>query len=459
MGQATAILLLAAAMLLTLQRSAVWAFVTLYLPGVILLSATKQIGLPGIPDIDVLFGIMYGILGGIVIKGGETLNFRFGIADAVILAMSSSSIITSGLTENLWTSVNMFGLEFMGFLMPYFLARAAFHDPLARRRGMWILIGCMLGLSFFALIELRLWPFFLSRWLRPMGLFLGQNTMVMMRFHLFRTQLTFHHPIDTGNACLLIAAMIAVFAMTTSVGLKNRYVQLGLLAALGISATSLSFTAWFGAAAAIGMLAVLWFMPFIGRYLVIFWMVLLAGGIFMTLHLKNMPLGEREDVIGQSITDSTYIRAEIIQRCWPFASEAGWFGYGKTVGKSDLDLDSVDNSYMLFTLRRGFLYLGLILSLPLILCLRVSKVYRNYSNPQQRLPVAIALCALLGIMVAMFTVWFGFVYATLWVILLGMTHSMIDVLNLGPAPAPAAAARIGYRRPVVSRQLAGASGI
>ena len=118
MGQVTAIILLGCAMLLTMQRSAVWAFVTLYIPGVILLSATKQIGLPGLPDIDVLFGIMYGILGGIVLKGGEALNFRFGIADAVILAMSISSILTAGLTETLWTSVNMFGLEFLGFLMP-----------------------------------------------------------------------------------------------------------------------------------------------------------------------------------------------------------------------------------------------------------------------------------------------------------------------------------------------------
>src|SRR5437868_12749126 len=122
MGQATAIVFLLAAMLLTLHRSAVWAFVTLYLPCVILFSGTKQINLPGIPDVDVLFGIMYGILGGIVVKGGEALNFRFGIADAVILAMSLSSIITAGLTESLWTAVNMFGLEFMGFLMPYFLA-------------------------------------------------------------------------------------------------------------------------------------------------------------------------------------------------------------------------------------------------------------------------------------------------------------------------------------------------
>ena len=42
-------------------------------------------------------------------------------------------------------------------------------------------------LAVFALIELRLWPFFLSRLLAPVGLYVGQNYMAMMRFHLFRT--------------------------------------------------------------------------------------------------------------------------------------------------------------------------------------------------------------------------------------------------------------------------------
>jgi hypothetical protein len=204
------------------------------------------------------------------------------------------------------------------------------------------------------------------------------------------------------------------------------------------------------------MLMVLWLMPFFGSYMISFLIVLLLGGIVMTLHLKNMPLGERED-IGQSLVDSTWIRAQIIQHSWPYASEAGYFGYGSTLKKGDLDLDSVDNSYILFTMRRGFVGLFLLLSMPLVLTLRASKVFRRYRDRAQRLPVAIAVSALLGIMVAMFTVWFGFSYATLWVILLGLTHSMLDVLLYGPAPATnaQAAAMPTYRRTVVSRQLAG----
>src|SRR5437773_9686015 len=160
------------------------------------------------------------------------------------------------------------------------------------------------------------------------------------------------------------------------------------------------------------MLMVLWLTPFFGRYMISFFVVLLIGGIVMTLHLKNMQLGERED-IGQSISDSTWMRAQIIQNCWPFAADAGYFGYGQTVKKGDLELDSVDNSYILFTLRRGFVGLVLLLSMPLVLTLRASKVFRKYPGGAQRLPVAIATSALLGIMVAMFTVWFGFAYATL----------------------------------------------
>jgi hypothetical protein len=456
MAPAFSLILLVAALVITMQRSAVWAFVMLYLPGWILFSSTKTIALPGLPDIDACNGIMYGILGGIALKGGERLNFRFGLCDLLMLVLSASAITSSYLSENIWTGVNTLGEQFLGVLMPYFLARAMFHDAQARRWALWTLIGVIGFLAFFALIEMRLWPCTLSRLLQPLGLYVGMNRQVLKRFHFFRTQLLFHHPIDTGNSCLLIAALIVVLAMTTSVGLKNKYVRLAIFAAMGTAFSSLSFTSWFGALAAVGMLGVLFVMPAIGRYLAVYWVVLLCGGIAMTLHLKNRELGEREETHGETVSDSTYIRAKIIQYCWPLATDAGAFGYGKTVGKSDLDLDSVDNSYMLFVLRRGFVYLGLILLVPLLLVLRATKVYRRCHDDRQRLPVAVAVCALLGIMVAMFTVWFGFVYATLWVILLGVAHSMMDVLNLG-APATAPTAPLVYRRRgVASRELVGA---
>jgi hypothetical protein len=56
-------------------------------------------------------------------------------------------------------------------------------------------------------------------------------------------------------------------------------------------------------------------------------------------------------------TDSMWVRAKIVQNSMPFASTAGLFGYGNTIRHSQLALESVDNSYMLFTMRRGFVYL------------------------------------------------------------------------------------------------------
>ncbi len=86
-------------------------------------------------------------------------------------------------------------------------------------------------------------PYFLSRTLKNIGLFTGKNTMVMRRFLLFRTQTTFDHPIDMGNSCMLVTALIFILAMTTSIGNKKPIVALAILAGLCSSFSSLSVTA------------------------------------------------------------------------------------------------------------------------------------------------------------------------------------------------------------------------
>ena len=50
-----------------------------------------------------------------------------------------------------------------------------------------------------AAVEMRLYPFFVSRFMHNFGLYAGSNEMIMVRFGLFRTQLTLCHPIDVGN--------------------------------------------------------------------------------------------------------------------------------------------------------------------------------------------------------------------------------------------------------------------
>ena len=87
-------------------------------------------------------------------------------------------------------------------------------------------------------------------------------------------------------------------------------------------------------------------------------------------------------------------------------------------------------------MRRGFMYLGLFLMIPVTLALRAMKAFRRAGARQQWMPLAAGFAAVLGIMSAMFTVWFGFAYSVLWTIMLGMVTTMTDVLIASNSHAP-----------------------
>src|SRR4051812_27341073 len=246
MGRPLVAILFAVAIYLTLYRSAVVAFVTLYLPCLLLLNTTQKINLPGLPDMNATYGIIYGILGGLVLKGGEVFPFKWGFMDTLMLLLTLSTIITGMVTEYVYTGVSILGEQVLEFLAPYFLARIMFHDAAMRRRALWVCVTCAFIIAFFALIELRLFPYWLSRTLKNFGLFRGATTQVLWRFGFMRAQTTFDHPIDMGNGCALLAAMIAILALTTSVGLRNIYIRLAIAAAVCSSLASLSFTSWVG---------------------------------------------------------------------------------------------------------------------------------------------------------------------------------------------------------------------
>jgi hypothetical protein len=282
---------------------------------------------------------------------------------------------------------------------------------------------------------MRLWPYFLSKNLKSLGLFTGQNTMVLERFGFFRAQTGFDHPIDMGNACILLAAMIAIMALTTSVGLKNKWVFLAFCAAFCSSISSLSFTAWVGIGATCACFAVLWQLKFSRKLVIVAVLMLFCGFGYMTNKLYYTDVAARQEEEdsekGQSVQDSMLVRAKIVQNCMPFASRAGLFGWGNTIRHSQLALESVDNSYMLFTMRRGFVFISLFLMIPVITALRAMKAFKRCRTDAQAVPLAIGVAVILGIMAAMFTVWFGFAYSVMWVMMIGLTHSMCDALIFG----------------------------
>lgn len=418
---------------LTLYRSAAVAFATLYLPALLLLGSTPKVNLPGLPDMNATYGAIYGILAGLAIKGGEPFPFKWNWIDRIVIALTVSCIITACITDEFFAGVNVMGEQFLGYVAPYFLARILFHDAEMRRRALWVCVTCAIITGFFALIELRLIPYFMARNLKNIGLFNGPTTMVLWRFGLMRTQGPYCHPIDMGNASMLLTILIGIFAMTTSVGIRNFWVGVGLLAALGAAGSSLSFTSFMGIAATLAGAGLLFMLPKLGKLMPLAAICMFIVGGYITNQLLNTDIERDRENMGADVVDSMMVRAMIVQNSWDFVTTSGWFGYGNTIRRSMLNLDSVDNSYILFIMRRGYVFFTLFLLIPLLLAFRARKGFQRAGLPQQYQPLALAMAGVLGTMVSMYTVWFGFVYSVMWYILLALTNSMIDVLT-GYAP-------------------------
>ena len=143
----------------------------------------------------------------------------------------------------------------------------------------------------------------------------------------------------------------------------------------------------------------------------------------------------REYTAEANLADSANVRQFIVQSAWPYASTAGFFGYGRTVGARDMGLESVDNGYLLFIVRNGWLYFAAFVLLLFALALFGGRAVFRVGAGRARMPVAAGVAGLLGIMLGMYTVWFGFVYARLFVILMGLTVSMCQEVMTRTAPA------------------------
>jgi hypothetical protein len=68
---------------------------------------------------------------------------------------------------------------------------------------------------------------------------------------------------------------------------------------------------------------------------------------------------------------------------------------------------------------------------------RAARALSVASRDEHRIPVIAAVAGLGGTLAAMYTVWFGFAYETLFILLLGLSNSMFDVLLTRVAPQPA----------------------
>ncbi len=387
----------------------------------------------------------------------ESLRFRWCIVDTVVALLLVSGTITSWNTAIFETGVNSFRSDLMTWVMPYFLGRMIFRDIRIRRATLYMLIGLVAILSVAALVEFRLQPYWYLHLLQNFGMGNRVPAMAYSRFGFFRVSGTVEHPIYFGNMCLVILGMIAVLASTTGRGLNNIWVILGMLGAFGCIVTSISFTPYMGLVACALFFLTLQLFPKSRMLLMPGTLAVIAVIFAFTYHVAHSKLGPKPE---SDLAGSLWTRKVIISESWKKATTAGAFGYGKTLDFSeedDFDLSSVDNSYMLFTMTRGWVYTALWISLGVWFSIRMTLAFARATHPSQIFPLSAATATVLALMISMYTVWAGALYTVVWMIMLGLSNTLIDMVvfpDWGTRPAVRKPRRFVARPP---RVLLGAS--
>ena len=404
---------------------AVFAYV--YLPAMLLFAHIPQFSIPLLPDVGTEGAVGYGLIVGLLLKGGEPLGLTFHWLDGLVLLLGSLMILTATTTEFVWTGINAFGTHLFGWVLPYFLGRVAISDARTRKAALNVIIACSGAIAFLALVEFRLWPLIFSRTLERFGVGTSYK-MVLARFGFFRAQVSFDHPIDLGNGGVLLGCLIVLLALTTGRGFRDLYVRLALAACAVMVVCSGSFTCYLAGAAAVLIFAGLYYgKRFAAGLLVPGVAALVALGLAATSYLLVFDLGQGPDP-DNALSGSLWVRALIVQNAWALAQHAGYFGFGRLVSQKELDLESVDNAYMLLLLRYGWVYLICWIGMFFGIAAIATRALRNARTDAERLPIAAAATGLLAMGIAMYTVWFGFVYATLFTMMMGMTVTMSQML-------------------------------
>lgn len=419
----------------TLSWGAGTALAVVYLPVVILLNMLREMALPGVPDIGAGSAVIYGIMLASVPRIGESMGIRLNLVDGLILALTGSAMITSMITEHLYTAVSTAGSYFLTFVGPYFLARVAFVSPRNRERALWGILFCLPVLVLFALIEVRFWPHFYMDLLSRFKIYQEATDVAMRRYGFFRAQVSFAHPIDFGNASVILLGMVYALAGSTKVGLRNTTVRAALLGLLVCALTSLSFTSYI-ALAALGAIffTMRWFR--LARTMLVSGVILgIVGGVMVTGWFLTVNPNSNDDA--GALEGSVRNRALIIQSSLDKAKSAGPFGFGSNLSQEELGIESVDNTYLLLIMRQGWVYIAMWLAIPLVLAWRGGRALKRCMNGNEQRPVIGALATIFAMMVAMYTVWFGFTYALLWMVALGLAVTLVDVcLERSPVRQP-----------------------
>ncbi|HEX8323973.1 MAG TPA: O-antigen ligase family protein [Tepidisphaeraceae bacterium] len=421
------------------------AFALCLLPAVLLFNFAQAVQMPLLPNLKSLSIVMYGVCVGLILRPQELRKLRWNWIDTgmvlMLLPVFFTTLMNGGqpLRPGLPPEpaslklAQRYAMEFgITWLFPYFMARLALQDADGRRIALKALCVLSIGIGLLAAVE--------SSGLRPNGTAralyrlklntttVGQeSSMVFKRFGLARAIATAGQQIDLGNVGVLVGTMILVLIPATAASWTRPLHLGGILGAGAMVIGSVSMTSWVAMAVAF-VCYFLFTRPGLGRYLVV--PILLAQFAFMLAQSSSMLNADNPiDRPGTDVGDSRWIRVKIMQEAWPLVSTAGWLGHGYGADVSKVGIGSVDNSYLLFIIQIGWLGLALWVGLMLIVAVMGARAFGRVTTDSERLPLAAMLAGTLGITFAMYTVFFGFVYAILFACVLGMVSSMCQLLT------------------------------
>ena len=448
-------------LLVSLIWGAKWTYVFIFLPVMVLLNQLPPVNLAHL-TMAAQSAPMFGILLALPFQR-DKLRLRWCWTDTVVVALMISGVITALSTEFVETAVNTLRNDVPRLAMPYFLARVVFQDWRMRRWALWVMVVLLAVVGACAGFEFMFTPNFYLQLLKKAGMSNSIHSMAYGRYGFYRVCGPVEHPIFFGNMCLVFLGMVAVLARTSGMRLRNIWVALALIASVACVVVSISYTPYMGLIAGSAAFATLMVVPLARRMLLPLTVGVVVVMASYTWYMAHSPI---EEVVNDgtkqenNLQGSLNTRKKIIQESWGPASTAGPFGWGFKADFAEqdgFDLTSVDNSYMQFTMVRGWVYTVLWIGLGVSFAARAGRAFRLSQDRAQVFPVAVGAATILGLMISMYTVWAGALYAVVWIIMLGLCHALIDSI-FAAAEARENSPVIGPLRPPMVRMPALAGG-
>jgi hypothetical protein len=429
-------------------RGPAWVFVLVYLPSILLFSQVQEMNnVPHLP-ISCVTAPLYAMLVTLPFGTG-VFKLKWSSVDTIFALLLVSGTITAWSTALFETGVNTFRGDLLVWMLPYYTARVVFQDWQIRRLAVYVLVPVLAFITLVALYEARFYPYAYLHTLQNMGMGNRVSPMAYNRFGFFRVAATVEHPIYFGNMCVVLAGMLAVLTTTCGLKLKNPLVLGGIGAALLCVLLSFSFTPYLGIISSAAIVVILMFAPWTRKLLIPGTLAVVAGLFAFTYNVATTPLPPKPDS-SLDIEGSLWTRKLIIHEAWQLAESAGPFGHGFQADYStdeDFDLASVDNSYMQFTMTRGWVYTALWISIGIFFSFRMTRAFLAVQHKKQIFPLAVATAVALGLMLSMYTVWAGALYTTIWAILLGLGNTLAEQVIEAAKPVRAGFPVIQARGP------------